>query len=94
MGAAREPARMSELKGLLEDIRRGLVRNQQILRKLKLESLESRERVNRCHELIAELCAKLESPRCEDPLPVHGERVASTDGASRVRGRCRPSPAG
>ena len=52
---------MSELKGLLEDIRRGLLRNQQIMRKLKMESLESRERINRCHELIAALCAKLES---------------------------------
>jgi hypothetical protein len=61
MGSARERARMTDLKGLLEDIRRGLIRRQQILRKLKLESLESRERINRCHELIAELCAKLES---------------------------------
>jgi hypothetical protein len=51
---------MSELKGLLEDIRRGLMRNQQIMRKLKMESLESRERINRCHELIGLLCAKLE----------------------------------
>jgi hypothetical protein len=60
MGVAREPARVSELKGLLEEIRRGLVRNQQILRKLDLESLESRERMNRCHDLLAGLSAKLE----------------------------------
>lgn len=51
---------MSEVRIVLEDIRRGLLRNQQIMRKLKMESLESRERINRCHELIALLCAKLE----------------------------------
>jgi hypothetical protein len=53
---------MSEVRIVLEDIRRGLLRNQQILRKLKMESLESRERINRCHELISLLCAKLEEP--------------------------------
>ena len=41
---------MSEVRSVLEDIRRGLLRNQQIMRKLKMESLE----------LIALLCAKLE----------------------------------
>jgi len=51
---------MSQVRIVLEDIRRGLLRNQQILRKLKMESLESRERINRCHELITLLCAKLE----------------------------------
>jgi hypothetical protein len=61
MAAARRPAGVSELRGLLEEIRRGLIRNQQILRKLKMESLESRERLERCHELIALLCAKLKS---------------------------------
>jgi hypothetical protein len=61
MAAARPPVGIGELHGLLEDIRRGLIRNQQILRKLKLESLESRERLERCHELIALLCGKLKS---------------------------------
>jgi hypothetical protein len=48
MAAARPPVGIGELHGLLEDIRRGLIRNQQILRKLKLESLVWREGRQRC----------------------------------------------
>ena len=49
-----------QLEGLLENIRRGLVRHQQILRSLHFESLETRERMNRCHALLDGLRAKLD----------------------------------
>jgi hypothetical protein len=55
------PIQRGDLQGLVEDIRRGLVRNQQILRRLHFESLDSRERMNRCHDVLDRLRAKLNS---------------------------------
>jgi flagellin-specific chaperone FliS len=54
------PKQRDRLEGALDEIRRGLVRNQQILRKLQRDSLESRERMNRCHDILDGLRARLD----------------------------------